>query len=109
MIGTILGAVYKLPIGTCDGRVIWSLKGFIDGAVDGKCLCLCCCIGYVHMQDWEFWQQEFVFMFVLLYRVCTHVRMVNLPTGVCIYFCVGVEGMYTCKTGHFGIKSLCLC
>ena len=25
------------------------------------------------------------------------------------YFCVVVEGMYTCKTGNFGNKHLCLC
>ena len=49
VIGTILFAVYGLPIGTCEGRVKWSLEGFIYGAVDGECLCLCCCIGYVHI------------------------------------------------------------
>ena len=49
MIGTILDAVYGLPIGTCNIRVIRSLEGFIDGYLDGKCLCFCCCIGYVHM------------------------------------------------------------
>ena len=26
-----------------------------------------------------------------------------------IYSCVVVEGMYTCKTGHFGHKPCCLC
>ena len=30
------------------------------------CLCLFCCRGYVHMQDWECWKRAFVFMFVLL-------------------------------------------
>ena len=49
MIETILGAVYGIPIWTCEGRVIGSLEGFIHGAVYGKFLCLCCCMGYVHM------------------------------------------------------------
>ena len=49
MIGTILDAVYVPPIGTHNSRVIGSLEDFIDGALDGKCLCFCCCIGYVHM------------------------------------------------------------
>ena len=49
VIGTILGAVYGLKIGTFNKRVIGSLEGFIDRDVDGKCLCFCCCIGYVHM------------------------------------------------------------
>ena len=47
--GTILGDVYTLPIGTCNKRGIGSLEGFIDMAVDGKCFCYCCCIGYVHI------------------------------------------------------------
>ena len=34
----------------------------------------CCCRVYVHMRDWEFCQWDFVFMFLLLYRVCTYVR-----------------------------------
>ena len=29
-------------------------------------LCLCSFIGYVEIQDWEFWQRAFVCMFVLL-------------------------------------------
>ena len=41
MIGSILGAVYGLPIEICDSRVIGSLEGFIDGAVEDKCLCFC--------------------------------------------------------------------
>ena len=39
MIGTIIGAVDGLPIGICDGRVIVYLKGFLDRAVEDKCLC----------------------------------------------------------------------
>ena len=46
MIETILGAMYGIPIGTCNSRMIGYLEGFIDGAVYGKCLCLCSCIGY---------------------------------------------------------------
>ena len=49
VLGTILSAVYVLPIGTCNGRVLGYLEGFIYGSVVGKCLCLCCCRGYVHM------------------------------------------------------------
>ena len=44
-------------------------------ANDPLCLCLCCCRGYVHMQDWEFWKRAILFMLVFLYRVCTHVRL----------------------------------
>ena len=49
VIETILGAVYGIPIGTCKKRMIRSLEIFIYGDVYGKCLCLCCCIEYVHM------------------------------------------------------------
>ena len=45
----IVGAMDGLPIGTWYGRLLGSFKCFIDGAVVGKCLCLCCCIGYSHM------------------------------------------------------------
>ena len=48
-------------------------------------------------------------MFVLLYRVCTHVELGVLATGLSVYVCVGVEGMYTCKTGIFGNNHFCLC
>ena len=55
-------------------------------------------------------------MFVLLWRVCkkvervcTHVRLVILEMSFCVYVSVVVEGMYTCKNGHFGNKPLCLC
>ena len=47
MLGKILGTVDGIPIGTCAGRVIGSLEDLIDGAVVGKCLCLCHCRGYV--------------------------------------------------------------
>ena len=55
-----------IPIGICDGRVLGYLEGFIDRAVVGKCLFLCLCIGYVHIQEWEFWQCYSVFMLVSL-------------------------------------------
>ena len=71
-------------------------------------------------------------MFVLLQRVCKHVRLGILETSLCVYvicvfevmytcktgniginplyyFCVVVEGMYTCKTGNFRNKPSCLC
>ena len=47
-------------------------------------------------------------MFLLLYRVFTHVRLGNLEMGLCVYVCVVVEGMYTYKTGHFGNNNKCL-
>ena len=50
-----------------------------------------------------------MFMFVLLYRICTHVRMGILEKILCVYVCVVVEGMYTCKTVNFGNEPLCLC
>ena len=66
------------------------------------CSCLCCCRGYVHMYDGLFREQAFVFVFVLLLRVCTHVRLGILVTSGCVHVCTVVEGMYTCKTGNFG-------
>ena len=45
-------------------------------------------------------------MFLLLYRVCTHIELGVLAIGLSVYVCVGVEGMYTCKTGRFG-KIIC--
>ena len=89
------------------------------------CLCQCCCRGYVNMQEWGFCKRDFVFMLVLLFKVCTHVRMGNLKhdfvfmlvllyrvcthvrlgilvTSLFVYVCVVVQGMYICKTGHFG-------
>ena len=50
-----------------------------------------------------------MFMFLLLYRVCTHVELGVLATGLCVYVCVGLEGMYTCKISCFGNNHLCLC
>ena len=41
------------------------------------CLCLIYCRGCVHMKDWEFWQQSFWFMFVLLLRLCKNVGSWN--------------------------------
>ena len=38
------------------------------------------------MSDWVFWQRAFVFMFVLLYRVCTHVILVILQHSVAYMF-----------------------
>ena len=57
-----------------------------------------------------------MFMFVILCRVCTHVRLGILATSLCVYVCVVVEGIYTCiegmyrcDAGNFGNKTLCLC
>ena len=50
-----------------------------------------------------------MFMFVFLYRVCTHVRLRILATISCVYVCVVVEGMYICKTENFVNEPLCLC
>ena len=49
MIGKILGAVDGLPIGVYDDRVIGYLEGFIDGALEDKCLCFLFLRGYEHM------------------------------------------------------------
>ena len=46
-------------------------------------------------------------MFLLLYRVCTNVRLGILETSLCVYICVFVEGMYKCETGTFVNKPLC--
>ena len=45
----------------------------------------------------------------LFYKVCTHERLEILEMSLFVYVCVFVEGMYTCKTGHFVNKPLCLC
>ena len=83
--------------------VVEGMYTFNTGNFGNKPLCLCqyFCIGYVHKLDWELWQRYFVFMFVFLYRVCTYVRLGILLTRLCVYVNVVVEGMYTCKTGHF--------
>ena len=44
----------------------------------------------------------------LFYRVCTHERLGILEMSSCVYVCVVVEGMYTCKNCHFVNKPLCL-
>ena len=61
------------------------------------------------MLDWAFFQKAFVFMFVLLYRVCTHLRLVILETSLCVYVCVVVYGVYTRMTGDFRKELLCSC
>ena len=50
-----------------------------------------------------------MFIFVLLYRVCTHVRMGILAKSLCVYVCVVVESMYTCETGNFSKDTSYLC
>ena len=70
------------------------------------CLCIYFCSGYVHMYDWDFWKQVFVFMIMLVYTVCTHIRMGILATNLCGHDCVVIEGMYTCNNGHFGNNPL---
>ena len=47
-----------------------------------------------------------MFMFVLLYIVCTHLKQIILSTRLFVYVCDVVEGMYTCKTEHFGNEPL---
>ena len=54
------------------------------------------------MEDWGFWQQALVFMFGLLQRVCTHVRLGIFETSLCFYVCVFVEGIVTYKTRNYG-------
>ena len=61
------------------------------------------------MYVWGFWNQVFVFMSVLFYRVCTHLRLGVLESSLCVCVCVGVEGTYTCKTGNCGNMTFCLC
>ena len=29
--------------------------------------------------------------------------------SLCVYVCVIIEGIYTCKTGNFGNEPFCLC
>ena len=60
------------------------------------------------MYELTLWQQAFLFMFVLLYSVCTHVRLGILATTICVYVCVLVEDMYTFSTGNYGNCYLCL-
>ena len=56
-------------------------------------LCLCCSRGYIRIQDWEFYQLVFVFIFVLQQSVCTHVIMGMLATSRCVSVCVVLEDM----------------
>ena len=58
------------------------------------------------MYDRKFRQRPFVFLFVLLHRVCKHIRLGILETSLCVYVCVIVEGMCTCRTDHFGNETL---
>ena len=44
-----------------------------------------------------------------LNRVCTHIRLGMLETGLYVHVCIFVEGMYTCKTGDSRNKGLCSC
>ena len=46
---------------------------------------------------------------LLLYRIYAHVLLGILETILCVYVCVCVEGMKTCKTGNYGNKPFCLC
>ena len=66
------------------------------------CLCLCCCGGYAQMLNPKFWQWYFVFMFLLLYRLCTDIRLGILSSILHDSFCVVISSMSTCKTGNFG-------
>ena len=59
------------------------------------CLCCCCCRKYVDIQEWEFWQRDFVFIPLLLFKLCRHLRLGILETSICACVCVVVEGIYT--------------
>ena len=48
-------------------------------------------------------------MFVLVYRVCTHGGLGILEANISVYVCVGIEGVYTCKTQYLRNEPLCLC
>ena len=42
------------------------------------------------------------YVFVCVFnRVCTNTRLSILAMNLCVYICIGMEGMYTCKTGNF--------
>ena len=49
-----------------------------------------------------------MFVFVLFYRVCTHVRLGIMETRLFVYVFVVVQDIYTCNYGHFGNDPLCL-
>ena len=49
-------------------------------------------------------------MFVLLQRICIHVRLGIFGNYVfCFSLCCCIQMMYTCRTGSFGIKNVCYC
>ena len=50
-----------------------------------------------------------MFLLLLLYRVCTNLRLVILAKGLSAYVFFGLEGIYTCKKWRFGNNHLCLC
>ena len=47
-----------------------------------------------------------MFMFVLFYRICTHVRLGILATSLNVYACFVFEGIYTCKIRNVGDENL---
>ena len=47
-------------------------------------------------------------MFVLLLRVCTHVRLGILRTSLCGYVSVVVDFMHACKPGNDGLQAFVL-
>ena len=52
------------------------------------------------MQDWEFWQRNFVFTILLQQRVGTHVILSLFSTSHCVYVFVVLDDMWKFKTGH---------
>ena len=48
-------------------------------------------------------------MFVVLYRVCTHVILDIMTMSVCVHVCVVVEGMNTFKTKSLDNERFCFC
>ena len=48
-----------------------------------------------------------MFIVVLLYRVCTNMRLEILAMSLSIHACVVVEGMYICKTRPLSRDTSC--
>ena len=88
-----------------EGMYTWKTGYFVNNPL---CLCLCCCIQYVKVQDLGFCKYSCVFKCLQLQRVWTHVTLGILARSHFVYVCIVLEGMYTCKTGNFGNKPLYL-
>ena len=81
------------------------------------CVYVCAVVeGMFTCKTEPFEKEVFVFVFMLLWGVCKRLILGILANTLLVNVCVFVEGMYictegiyTCKTRHFGNKPLLVC